>query len=155
MLVSNLSLSHSTMAHFARSNNTVHRLWSTPLFGSPNSRWVTHLFQDYDLQWPWSLQKSAGMSRVATNDYHARWICAVANWQQPWEKISITYEKNITFGMNSARPTILKYERILTPLARSHTMQFPSCPAEKRILGSKGCGSRTNTSSSCPCCQTT
>lgn len=46
---------------------------------------------------------------------------------------------------------MLKYERILTPRARSHTMQFPSCPAEKRILGSKGCGSRTNTSSSCPC----
>lgn len=30
-------------------------------------------------------------------------------------------------------------------------MQLPSCPAEKRILGSKGCGSRTNTSSSWPC----
>lgn len=48
--------------------------------------------------------------------------------------------------------TMLKYERIFTPLARSHTMQFPSWPAEKRILGSKGCGSRTNTSSSWPCC---
>lgn len=46
--------------------------------------------------------------------------------------------------------TMLKYERIFTPLARSQTMALPSCPAEKSTLGSKGCGSSTKTSSSCP-----
>lgn len=46
---------------------------------------------------------------------------------------------------------MLKKERILTPLAKSHTMAFPSCPAENSTLESKGCGSSTNTSSSCPC----
>lgn len=38
----------------------------------------------------------------------------------------------------------------MTPLAKSQTMTFPSCPAEKRTLASNGWGSSTNTSSSCP-----